>query len=114
VPVNSPLPTNVSPVMNAVTLFGSRFADVSIPRTLNSDTPPGGKKNCVSAWIVVAVFPCTHSHPILADRQIEGSLLSLREEIRVSNPISDFDDCAGQWRFWGSFCYLRITKSLIG
>src|SRR4029453_9473123 len=53
VPVNSPLPANVSPVMNAVTLFGSRFAEVSIPRTLNSDTPPGGKKNCVSAWIVV-------------------------------------------------------------
>jgi len=36
-------------------------------------------------------FLSTHSHPILTDRQVEGSLLRLLEKIGVSNPVSDFD-----------------------
>jgi hypothetical protein len=49
VPVKWPSAMNVSPVTNAVTLVGSRLADVSMPRTLNCDTPSPGKKSCTPA-----------------------------------------------------------------
>ena len=39
VPVKSPSPMNVRPVINAVTLPGSRFADGSMPVTSNALTP---------------------------------------------------------------------------
>jgi len=37
-------------------------------------------------------FLGTHSHPIVTDRQVESSLLSLLKRAGVSNPVSDFQD----------------------
>lgn len=44
VPVNVPLAMKVSPVINAVTLFGSRLAEVSMPVTSKALTPPWGEE----------------------------------------------------------------------